>query len=236
VFPWLSPPGRRTKDRASPCEYHLCTYFWRFIFTLNHFCTCSTEQKQRNMYPWRRINFYLDLNDVAQFRVWNHTTLYMGPLLESVCRSKLVTARLQTVKHATSIFTAGWTRTQKISVFHEGEIIYAWEQIWKHVFNIRRFVGKGNESWTRNMLGPQTKILSAFLGCVNGNGKVADEVPIANIYKIPINSELKQGILFTLFSITIVMSIIIIQFNLILYYLCAESTATRPITDTAQCR
>jgi hypothetical protein len=27
-----------------------------------------------------------------------------------------------------------------------------------------------------------------------------------------------------------------IQFNSILYYLCAESTATRPITDTAQCR
>jgi hypothetical protein len=26
----------------------------------------------------------------------------------------------------------------------------------------------------------------------------------------------------------------IIQFNSILYYLCAESTATRPITDTAQ--
>jgi hypothetical protein len=30
--------------------------------------------------------------------------------------------------------------------------------------------------------------------------------------------------------------IIIIQFNSILYYLCAESTATRPITDTAQYR
>jgi hypothetical protein len=28
----------------------------------------------------------------------------------------------------------------------------------------------------------------------------------------------------------------IIQFNSILYYLCAESTATRPITDTAQYR
>jgi hypothetical protein len=28
----------------------------------------------------------------------------------------------------------------------------------------------------------------------------------------------------------------IIQFNSIPYYLCAESTATRPITDTAQCR
>jgi hypothetical protein len=27
---------------------------------------------------------------------------------------------------------------------------------------------------------------------------------------------------------------LIIQFNSILYYLCAESTATRPITDTAQ--
>jgi hypothetical protein len=28
----------------------------------------------------------------------------------------------------------------------------------------------------------------------------------------------------------------IIQFNSIIYYLCAESTATRPITDTAQRR
>jgi hypothetical protein len=28
----------------------------------------------------------------------------------------------------------------------------------------------------------------------------------------------------------------IIQFNSILYYLCAESTATRPIADTAQYR
>jgi hypothetical protein len=28
----------------------------------------------------------------------------------------------------------------------------------------------------------------------------------------------------------------IIQFNSILYYLCAEPTAPRPITDTAQCR
>jgi hypothetical protein len=31
-------------------------------------------------------------------------------------------------------------------------------------------------------------------------------------------------------------TIIIIQFNSILYFLCAESTATRPITDTAQQR
>jgi hypothetical protein len=30
--------------------------------------------------------------------------------------------------------------------------------------------------------------------------------------------------------------IVIIQLNSILYYLCADSTATRPITDTAQCR
>jgi uncharacterized protein YpmB len=36
--------------------------------------------------------------------------------------------------------------------------------------------------------------------------------------------------------IIIVTIIIIIQFNSILYYLCAEPTATRPITDTAQCR
>jgi hypothetical protein len=27
----------------------------------------------------------------------------------------------------------------------------------------------------------------------------------------------------------------LIQFNSIIYYLCAESTATRPITNTAQC-
>jgi hypothetical protein len=26
-----------------------------------------------------------------------------------------------------------------------------------------------------------------------------------------------------------------IQFNSMIYYLCAESTATKPITDTAQC-
>jgi hypothetical protein len=31
-------------------------------------------------------------------------------------------------------------------------------------------------------------------------------------------------------------SIIIIQFNSIIYYLCAESTVTRPIIDTAQRR
>jgi hypothetical protein len=30
--------------------------------------------------------------------------------------------------------------------------------------------------------------------------------------------------------------ILIIQLNSILYYLCKESTAARPITDTAQCR
>jgi hypothetical protein len=29
---------------------------------------------------------------------------------------------------------------------------------------------------------------------------------------------------------------LIIQFNSILYYLCAQSTATKPITDRAQCR
>jgi hypothetical protein len=32
----------------------------------------------------------------------------------------------------------------------------------------------------------------------------------------------------------IIIIIIIIQFNSIIYFLCAESTATRPITDTAQ--
>jgi hypothetical protein len=34
----------------------------------------------------------------------------------------------------------------------------------------------------------------------------------------------------------IVMPLIIIQFNSILYYLCAEPAAARPITDTAQCK
>jgi hypothetical protein len=34
--------------------------------------------------------------------------------------------------------------------------------------------------------------------------------------------------------VIIIIIIIIIQFNSILYYLCAEPTATRPITDTAQ--
>jgi hypothetical protein len=33
----------------------------------------------------------------------------------------------------------------------------------------------------------------------------------------------------------VIIILIIIQFNSILYYLCAESTALRPITDTAQC-
>jgi hypothetical protein len=36
--------------------------------------------------------------------------------------------------------------------------------------------------------------------------------------------------------IIIIIITIIIQFNSILYYLCAESTATRPDIDTAQCR
>jgi hypothetical protein len=35
-------------------------------------------------------------------------------------------------------------------------------------------------------------------------------------------------------SVAIIIIIIIIQFNSIIYYLCAESTAVRPITDTAQ--
>jgi hypothetical protein len=34
----------------------------------------------------------------------------------------------------------------------------------------------------------------------------------------------------------IIIIIIIIQFNSILYYLCAVPTAARPITDTAQCK
>jgi hypothetical protein len=37
-------------------------------------------------------------------------------------------------------------------------------------------------------------------------------------------------------KVIIVIIIIIIQFNSILYYFCAEPTATRPITGTAQCR
>jgi hypothetical protein len=36
-------------------------------------------------------------------------------------------------------------------------------------------------------------------------------------------------------SLEIIIIIIKFKFNSILYYLCAESTATRPITDTAQC-
>jgi hypothetical protein len=32
------------------------------------------------------------------------------------------------------------------------------------------------------------------------------------------------------------LELILIQFNSILYYLCAESTAVKPITDTAQSR
>jgi hypothetical protein len=37
-------------------------------------------------------------------------------------------------------------------------------------------------------------------------------------------------------NITLLMMMMIIQFNSILYYLCAQSTAARPITDRAQCR
>jgi predicted CDP-diglyceride synthetase/phosphatidate cytidylyltransferase len=37
-------------------------------------------------------------------------------------------------------------------------------------------------------------------------------------------------------NIIIITTTIIIQFNSILYYLCAESTAARPITDRAQVR
>jgi hypothetical protein len=33
----------------------------------------------------------------------------------------------------------------------------------------------------------------------------------------------------------VIMIITIIQFNSIQFYLCAESTAVRPITDSAQC-
>jgi hypothetical protein len=36
--------------------------------------------------------------------------------------------------------------------------------------------------------------------------------------------------------VVVVVVVVVIQFNSILYYLCAESTATRPITDTAQYR
>jgi hypothetical protein len=34
----------------------------------------------------------------------------------------------------------------------------------------------------------------------------------------------------------VIIEVMMIQFNSILYYLCAESTARRRITDTAQCR
>jgi hypothetical protein len=37
------------------------------------------------------------------------------------------------------------------------------------------------------------------------------------------------------FKFKIYQYITVIQFNSVLYYLCAESTAVRPITDTAQC-
>jgi hypothetical protein len=40
----------------------------------------------------------------------------------------------------------------------------------------------------------------------------------------------------TLFLLLSYCIVIVIQFNSILYYLCAESTAKRPITDTAQRR
>jgi hypothetical protein len=36
-------------------------------------------------------------------------------------------------------------------------------------------------------------------------------------------------------NINIIDNIMTIQFNSVLYYLCAESTARRPVTDTAQC-
>jgi hypothetical protein len=45
-----------------------------------------------------------------------------------------------------------------------------------------------------------------------------------------IHAEFQENLVSKLLSVTI------IQFNSILYYLCAESTASNPITDTAQCR
>jgi hypothetical protein len=37
---------------------------------------------------------------------------------------------------------------------------------------------------------------------------------------------------FTDYIITVILIVIIIQFSSVLYYLCAESTATGPITDS----
>jgi hypothetical protein len=70
------------------------------------------------------------------------------------------------------------------------------------------------------MLEPQNQILLAFLCCASVNGKMADEVPIANTRKIPINSGSKQVRLFTIFSIIMVTNIVIIiimQFNSCLF-------------------
>jgi ABC-type cobalt transport system substrate-binding protein len=43
-------------------------------------------------------------------------------------------------------------------------------------------------------------------------------------------------IMVIIMMLIIIIIIIIIQFNSVLYYLCAEPTATRPITGTAQYR
>jgi hypothetical protein len=102
---------------------------------------------------------------------------------------------------------------------------------WLRCTNIKR-----KEFSTWNMLGPHTQILSAFLCSINGNGKVVDEVPIANTRKIPINSEPKQVKLFTLFSMIMVISIRIVQCNSVRVYLHTNLTAQRPITNSARVR
>jgi uncharacterized protein YpmB len=54
-------------------------------------------------------------------------------------------------------------------------------------------------------------------------------IPLTQIYSNSNNSNNNNSTQF------LFMYMQIIQFNSILYYLCAEPTATRPITGTAQC-
>jgi hypothetical protein len=88
--------------------------------------------------------------------------------------------------------------------------------------------------WNANGLSQQTKGLQTFISIHN-----IDVMLISETYFIE-RSYLKIPN-YTAFHMnhidgTARGSTAIIQFNSILYYLCAESTATRPITDTAQYR
>jgi hypothetical protein len=60
------------------------------------------------------------------------------------------------------------------------------------------------------------------------------QIIIIQLFIIYVRSQQLQGQLQIQHSVDIIIIIIIIQVNSIFYYLCAESTATRPITDTAQ--